>query len=99
MEESINRVRVVIAGDEYQIKGNASAEIITQITDYLNGKIEEAGKGIASKERYKQAILAAVNITAELFDVQKRLVENQDKLEKMVFKAKEFSETLENTVG
>jgi len=98
MEESVNRVRVVIAGEEYHIRGSAPAETVGRISDYVNEKISEAGKGMTSKERYKQAILAAVNITEELFDARKKLEECQDRCHQFTFKAKELNEKLESLV-
>jgi cell division protein ZapA (FtsZ GTPase activity inhibitor) len=98
MEENENRVRVVIAGEEYTIKGEADGETISKISEYVNGKISEVSSGITSKERYKAAILAAVNITGELFETRKELAECSDKLDQFLFKAKEISEKLENVV-
>jgi len=98
MEEDLNRVRVAIAGEEYTIKGDASNETITKISEYVNEKISEVGTAITSKERYKLAILAAVNIAGELFESRKELAECSDKLDQFLFKAKELSEKLENVI-
>lgn len=96
MEESVNRVRVIIAGEEYNIKGTAPSEVINRISTYVNDKINEAGTGMTSKERYKLAILAAVNITEELFDAQKKLEECRDNFNQFIFKTKELTEKLES---
>jgi cell division protein ZapA (FtsZ GTPase activity inhibitor) len=96
MEESVNRVRVVIAGEEFHIRGSAPADTVNRISGYVNEKISEAGKGMTSKERYSQAILAAVNITAELFDAQQKLEESKNRCDQFIFKAKELNEKLES---
>ena len=99
MEENLNRVRVVIAGEEYTVRGEADNETITQISEYVNQKISELGLGATSKERYKTAILAAVNIAGELFETRKKLNEASSKLDRMLFKAKELSDKIENVIA
>ncbi len=99
MEENLNRVKVVIAGEEYTVKGEADSEIITQIAEYVNLKINELGFGATSRERYKTAILAAVNITGELFESRKRFNEASSKVDHLLFKAKELSDKIENVIA
>jgi cell division protein ZapA len=98
MEDTLNRVRVVIAGEEYTIKGDASEEAINRISEYVNGKIAEVHAGMTSKERYKSVVLAAVNIAEELFESRKTLAEHSEKLDQFLFKAKELSKKLETVV-
>jgi cell division protein ZapA (FtsZ GTPase activity inhibitor) len=98
MEENLNRARVIIAGEEYTVKGDTDSGTIAQISEYVNQKISELGLGATSKERYKTAILAAVNITGELFESRKKLNETSSKLDQILFKAKELSEKLENVI-
>ncbi|MFH0919546.1 MAG: cell division protein ZapA [Fibrobacterota bacterium] len=98
MEDKLNRVRVLIAGDEYTIKGEASSDTISRISEYVNSKITEIGTAATSKERYRLAILAAVNITGELFEARKELFEASDKLDQYTFKAKELSRKIETVI-
>ncbi|OGJ86603.1 MAG: hypothetical protein A2268_09410 [Candidatus Raymondbacteria bacterium RifOxyA12_full_50_37] len=93
-----NSARVVIAGEEYIIKGDTNSETIARIAEYVNEKILEVGSGVSSKERYKIAILTAVNIAGELFDARRELLDNSDKMDQILFKAKELSEKLESTL-
>jgi cell division protein ZapA len=99
MEENLNRVRVVIGGEEYTVKGDADEKTIAQISDYVNQKIAELGFGVTTRERYKTAILAAVNIAGELFESRKKLNEASSKLDQMLFKAKELSDKIENVIA
>jgi cell division protein ZapA len=98
MEENLNRVRVVIAGEEYTVRGEADNQTITEISEYVNQKISELGTGATSKERYKTAILAAVNIAGELFETRKKLNEASTRMDQVLFKAKELSDKIGNVV-
>jgi len=65
-------VKVVIFGEEYPIRGIADPEYILRVADYVDKKMRE----IASKSKYKSldklAILAALNIAGELFDLDEQ---------------------------
>jgi len=66
-----NRVKVEIFGQEYSINGDASAEYMLQIAEYVNKKMEEIGLNISNSNPLQVAILAALNITDEYFQLKK----------------------------
>ena len=61
-------VKVSIVGDEYAIRSDASPEHTRAVAEYVDRAIRAVmnGSGLVS-ERHKAAILAALEITDELF--------------------------------
>ena len=69
MENSENFVKVTIYGQEYNIKAPADATYIKNIAEYVDGKMREVQDELATPQvPAKVAILAAMNISDELFD-------------------------------
>jgi cell division protein ZapA len=69
-----SKVRVSIFGNTYTIQGDASPEYIDSLSRFLNAKMEEVAEAIPSANAMQLAILAALNITDEYFqlkDIQK----------------------------
>ena len=69
-----SKVRVSIFGNTYTIQGDASPEYIDSLSRYLNAKMEEVADAIPSANSMQLAILAALNIADEYFqlkDIQK----------------------------
>ncbi|MFA4838700.1 MAG: cell division protein ZapA [Candidatus Neomarinimicrobiota bacterium] len=73
MEEiTENLVRVTIYGQEYTIKAKAEPSYITSVANYVNEKMEDVEKAIPTvQSSIRVAILAAMNITDELFSANK----------------------------
>lgn len=62
-----NQVRVSIFGTEYVLKADDNPEHIKKIADYLDKRMREVDRGQSAGSSLKIAILAALNITDELF--------------------------------
>ena len=60
-------VRVTIAGDEYPIRSDASPEHTRAVARYVDQAIRQVLAGGTVIETHKAAILAALQITDELF--------------------------------
>ena len=80
-------VRVVIFGSEYSIKGDVDVETTRQIARYVNSKMAEMHENSASRDNVKIAVLSALNIAGELFELKgkqdsgtKQLSELEDRL-------------------
>ena len=84
-----NVLKVNIYGTEYPIKGTTNVEYIKQVADYVDSKMKEVNQSVAVVSTLKVAILAALNITDELFK-EKRKSEKfnekdfEDKVQKWV---------------
>jgi len=68
MESS--KVKVEILGQSYTIKGDASPHYINELANYLNMKMEEVDANLANGTSLQIAILAALNIADEYFQVK-----------------------------
>ena len=66
-----NKVKVIIFGQSYTIDGDAPKEYILQLAEYLNEKMEEIRRNSSVTNPTQIAILAALNITDEYFQLQK----------------------------
>jgi len=67
MREIHSVVRVKIVGDEYTLRTEASASHTKSVADHVDRTIRAILAGGATIETHKAAILAALQITDELF--------------------------------
>ncbi len=81
MDKSI--ITVNIFGNEYTIKGVARPDYIVTLANYLNNKMTEIQEATGLKDTKKIAILAAINITDELFEAKKEIKESTVPKEQM----------------
>ncbi len=71
MNEESNQVSISIFGQEYSVKAPADPEYIKRIGEYLDGKMREVQSGFSTTQSSTRiAILAAMNITDELFNAR-----------------------------
>ena len=73
-------VRVVIFGSEYAIKGDVDIETTRQVARYVNAKMAEIHENTASRDNVKIAVLSALNIAGELFDLKGKQDEGAKKI-------------------
>jgi cell division protein ZapA len=72
MSDESNQVSISIFGQEYSVKAPADPEYIKKIGEYLDGKMREVQTGFTTTQSSTRiAILAAMNITDELFNSRK----------------------------
>ena len=69
MEQS--RVKVEIGNQIYTINGDASPEYIIQLAEYVNNKMKEVLAHNASCNTAQTAILVAMNIADEYYQLKK----------------------------
>jgi cell division protein ZapA len=63
-------VEVDIFGNRYNIQGDASAEYIRKLARFVDGKMEDVAKTMTSANLVQIAILAAMNIADEYFQLK-----------------------------
>ena len=68
-----NRVKVRIYGQDYIISGERDEETIREIADYVDSSIREVSKYFSGNVQGSLAVLAAVNITDELFETREEI--------------------------
>ena len=72
MPEDNNTVQISIYGQEYSVKAPADAEYIKKVAAYLDEKMIEVQSGFSTTQSSTRiAILAAMNITDELFTARR----------------------------
>jgi len=67
MNDEFNILKVNIYGTEYPVKGSTDQDYINEVAKYVDTKMKEINKNISIDSSLKIAILAALNITDELF--------------------------------
>ncbi|MFQ6612891.1 MAG: cell division protein ZapA [Fidelibacterota bacterium] len=81
MEDQGNLVRVTIYGQEYTVKAPADASYIKSIAEYVDQKMREVQEELATPQvPAKVAILAAMNISDELFSVRRKNEDISDRV-------------------
>jgi cell division protein ZapA len=75
MSQSKNVVRVNIVGEEYSLRSDASQEHAEAVAAYVDRAIRKVMSGGSIVETHKAAILAALQITDELFTARENLDE------------------------
>ena len=65
-----SKVRVSIFGNTYNIQGEADPEYINSLAAYLNAKMNEVSDSMPSASAMQVAILAALNIADEYFQLR-----------------------------
>jgi cell division protein ZapA len=87
VEEKKQSVKVNILGEDYPIRGDAEKEYILRVGKYVDLKMREVAEKLSNKSPLRVAVLAAMNITDELFR------EREDK-EKKISDVEERTQTL-----
>ena len=92
-----NKNTVMISGQEYAFKTGAESKTIQAVADYINEKMKEIeNAGVDTTSQLRIAVLAAMNITAELFECKKTKDQVIDKVES---KARAISEYIEDKIS
>ncbi len=73
MQEKRNKVTVEIMGQQYTMLGQESEEYIRSIALYVEKKMKELSKKSNIMNNTMLAVLTALNITDELFDLKREL--------------------------
>ncbi|MGI6604349.1 MAG: cell division protein ZapA [Firmicutes bacterium] len=69
-EGTLNKVSVRIMGEDYVVKGKSTPEHIKRLGSYVDSVMAEIRQSNPYLSTMQVAILAAVNISAELFRVK-----------------------------
>jgi len=86
-----NSVKVMIGGEEYTVRSDLTSEYTREVAGYLDQALKKVLAQGGLVETHKAAILAALDITNELFQARKserevaaRLAALSDDLEKLL---------------
>jgi cell division protein ZapA len=76
--DDINRLRVLIHGAEYMLRGRDSIAHLRQVADKVNQMMDEVSSRAPNLDERRVAVLTALNLADELCKLQE---EHQDLLE------------------
>ena len=84
-------VKVNILGQNYVVRSAAGQKYLEQVAKYVDDKMEEIkASGIDDSQQLRIAVLAAMNITDELFSYKKEKQKFVDKVEAKTLAITEF---------
>jgi cell division protein ZapA len=89
-------LKVTIFNQEYLIKSDEGPEQVSKVEEYVNRKIEELSKGSEGLTEKKIAILLALNIAGEYFQLLK---EHEDLLSKIRKRSGKIISNIDLTLG
>ena len=78
-----NLVRVEILGREYTIKSDEGEERVKKIAQYVNEKLKKISESSQTLSTHNAAILAALDIANDYFEVLEGRTSLSQKMEKM----------------
>ncbi|MGH9858299.1 MAG: cell division protein ZapA [Acidobacteriota bacterium] len=87
------KIQVEIYGQTYQIRAGADPEYIKTIARYVDIKMREIASGTPTVDSLKIAVLAALNITDEFFQIKRQ---KQDVDREMERRAEKLNEILDS---
>ena len=84
-------LKVNILGQDYVIRSSAGQKYLNEVSAYVNEKMEEIkASGIDDSQQLRIAVLAAMNITDELFSYKQEKQKFVDKVEAKTLAITEF---------
>lgn len=98
MGSSIESVRVTIFGNEYSVKSDTDIETTRQIAQFVNSKMITILEQSSLRDNMKIAVLSALNIAGELFEVKARHDESVSKIKELEEKIASLSEKIDGVL-
>jgi cell division protein ZapA (FtsZ GTPase activity inhibitor) len=95
---ALQSLKVNVGGEAVQLRSDQSAQVVERVAGYLNGRIEEVGKGAAGSDRFRVLALAALSVAGEVFELQSKLKEHDKAKHRMLVQAKSLTETLDRAL-
>jgi len=89
-------VKIRIQNQDYLLQGESSEESILRLAQFVNDKLKEVEENTEGLSEKKAAILAALNIASEYFQV---LQERDELLSRIRERTQALIESIESTMG
>lgn len=83
-------VEAEIFGQKYLIKGDEDQDYILKLAEYVDSKMREVHGRLQLSTPEKVAVLAALNITHELFHIRKEIEDQESVIEEKAEKLLEL---------
>lgn len=88
------KIQVEIYGQNYQIRAGADPEYIKTIARYVDIKMREIASGTPTVDSLKIAVLAALNITDEFFQLRRQKQDLDREMERRAEKLNQILDTI-----
>ncbi len=99
MAGEIHSHKVSIGGENFQVRSDQSPRVIERIAGYIDFKMRETGSSAMTSDKFRMAVMAAMNIAGELFELKNRM-EEADKANMAVEeKARLLTEHLDKAIS
>jgi cell division protein ZapA len=98
MGSSMESVRVIIFGSEYLVKTDTDIETTRQIAHFVNSKMNTIQEQSSLRDNMKIAVLSALNIAGELFEVKARCDESVSKIKELEEKIASLSNKIDGVL-
>lgn len=92
--------RVNIGSEIFVLRADVDEAVIENVAVFVDQRIRQAKGAVSgSEDKFRSAVLAALNIAGELFEVRKALEESQRKLGENETRTQELLERLATVIG
>ena len=88
------RIQVEIYGQQYSIKAGANSEYIKTISHYVDSKMREISSSTPTIDSLKIAVLAALNITDEFFQLKMKTQDADREIEQRTERLKQLLDSI-----
>ena len=92
MSNPVDSIRIVIYGQEYNIKGSMNSEYLEELARYVDSKMHSIATRSGNVDSLRVAVLAALNIADEYHQMKSRHEATTRQVEEKVV---EYSEALD----
>jgi cell division protein ZapA len=80
MADKAGLVHVEIFGQTYAVRAGTDSRFVEQLAAHVDAQMREVSKSSGAVDSVRIAVLAALNIAAELFEARDRLEQGDEKL-------------------
>ena len=97
--ENKQSIQVKIFDTDYALRTDGDPEAVRQVARFVDEQIRTLSENTSVKSPMKIAVLAALNIAEELFEVKRKYGELLQNLESVEAKSKELSDSVETQIS
>ncbi len=93
-----NSYKVNICGETFQVKSDQSPQTVERVAGYVDFKIKELGKGGINVDKFRVAVMAAMNLAGELFELKSKIEEYDKQSDQIQEKARSLNASLDRAI-
>ncbi|RMF57401.1 MAG: cell division protein ZapA [Calditrichaeota bacterium] len=97
--ETKQSIQVKVCDTDFALRTDGDPDQVRQVAAYVDAKIRSLSESTSVKSPMKIAVLAALNIAEELFNMKKEYYQLLQNLEKVEARSKELSDQIEHQLS